>query len=502
MKPTREQIQAELDRRYKEQNEPVLQELARRDFVDYCKYVIPGWKEGRHLKLICNELDLIMQDLINYQILIITVPPQHGKSQTVTETYPSYYLGKIPTRRVVEVSYGDDLAQRFGRRNREKIEQYGQSLFNIQVSSRTRSDTDFELNNHIGSMISRGIMAGITGQPADLIIIDDPIKNQLEADSKTYRDRIWDEFEHSIFTRLSAKGKIILIQTRWHEDDLAGRLLNPEYHFADKVKLLNIPCEAEENDILGRHEGGALFPEIGKDDVWLADTKKSLNTRTWLAMYQGRPTSAEGNMLKRTWWKWYKELPELPIKIMSVDATFKDNEKNDFVSIQVWGKTGPDMYLIDRHKAHMDFPTTMQAIKNMKTRHKDIRGIYIEDKANGSAIIQVLRKNIGGIIPVEPYGSKEARVSAVSPFIEAGNAYLPSEAQWINDFVEECSSFPNGAHDDDVDAMSQALNRLKDYVAQGPQPPQHYNFPSEKPYVNPMLGGELDRSYIDYNGGY
>lgn len=141
--------------------------------------------------------------------------PTHN-SQTITETLPSYFLGKFPNKRVIIASYGDDLARRFGRRNKQKIREYGKDLFDISLSKTSISDTEFEIEEHKGSVISRGIMAGITGQPADLIIIDDPIKNKLEANSQIYRDRLWEEWLNSINTRLSADGKIILVQTRWH----------------------------------------------------------------------------------------------------------------------------------------------------------------------------------------------------------------------------------------------------------------------------------------------
>jgi hypothetical protein len=165
---------------------------------------------------------------------------------------------------VIEVSYGDDLAQRFGRRNKQKILEYGEDLWGIRLANYSKSDTEFEIEGYHGSMISRGIMAGITGQPADLIIIDDPVKNRQEAESETYRERIWDEWQNSIKTRLSAQGKVEVIMTRWHSDDLAGRLKKA---YADRFLCITLPCEAEENDPLGRQIGDPLFPEIGMTSV-------------------------------------------------------------------------------------------------------------------------------------------------------------------------------------------------------------------------------------------
>jgi predicted phage terminase large subunit-like protein len=472
-------------------------ELARREYSEYCIYVHRGnWILGKHLKLVCAAIEDLIYRKMKQNILIVSMPPQHGKSQCVTETLPSYYLGKFPRKRVIEVSYGDDLAQRFGRRNKEKILEYGKELFDIELSK--TSDTDFEVKEHKGSMISKGIMAGLTGNPGDLIIIDDPIKNRQEAESETYRNRIWEEFLNSIYTRLSADGVIILIMTRWHEDDLAGRLLST---MPNKVKEINIPLEAEENDILNRNVGDSLFPEIGKDNNWLKEFKQVYTTqegsRSWNALMQGRPTAQEGNMIKRKWWKYYEALPQMIQIIMSVDATFKDGDNSDFVAIQVWGKREADMYLIDAVTERMDFPTTVQAIIQTKNKYPKIQQILIEDKANGSAIISTLKRKIPGIIAINPDGGKVARVNAVSPSIEAGNVFLPQNEQFTFDFVDQCSKFPNGSHDDMVDSMSQALNRFIYFSANLPKQQPKYNFPSERPSPNTFTGGSLDRSYID-----
>lgn len=443
---------------------------ATKSYLNYVQYVHgDSFKKGKHITYLANQIEQFIEGSISKKILLLSLPPQHGKSMLITETLPSYMLGKYPNKRVIAVSYGDDLASRFGKRNKEKIEQYGKELFNIELSKDSRSNTEFDISGHRGSMLSRGIMAGITGQSADLIIVDDPIKNRAEADSETYRNKVWDEWLNSILTRLSAYGKIIVIQTRWHEDDLIGRIIK---HNSDDCLYINIPCEAEENDILGRNVGEALFPEIGKDNIWLQGYKKNYLTedgnRAWLALFQGKPSAIEGNMLKRDWWQKYIKLPTMALKIISVDATFKNTKNSDFVAIQVWGKVGLNMYLIDRIKQRMDFPTTLQAIKDMKAKYPEVIGIYIEDKANGSAIIQTLNMSISGIIPVTPKESKEARVSAISPQIESKHVYLPdySNAPWIEEFISECCKFPNGAFDDDVDCMSQAILKLKDMFAE------------------------------------
>lgn len=442
----------------------VYRKILQTDYYEYVSYCHKGrWKHSKFHKFVCKEVQAFLEEDTGnpYDILIISSPPQHGKSIGLTETLPSWYLGKNQNNRVIEVSYSEDFAVKFGRRNREKIIEHGKQVFGIELATNPNNNTEFELSNNVGGMISRGILSGVTGQPCNLMVIDDPVKNRQEADSEISRNNVFDEWENSLKTRLAAGAKVIIIMTRWHEDDLAGRILASE----SNVRYIRIPCECEdENDPLGRKIGDPLMPEIGKDKAWLNEFKKGYNTengsRAWNALFQGRPTSLEGNILKREWWQYYEELPEINAYVMSVDATFKDGKNNDFVAIQVWGKHGADMYLIDALKKHLDMPSTMREIIRLRSMYPKCKTTLIEDKANGSAIISYLRKMLSGIIPINPNGGKVSRVNAVVGAIESGSVYLPKKKAFTGDFVEECASFPNGKHDDQVDAMSQALNRL------------------------------------------
>ena len=445
----------------------------RENYATYCYFVHKGkWIDTHFHKFLANKIQTFVETETGnpYDILVLSCPPQHGKSLTVTETFPSWYVGKYPDRRCIIACYNDDFAGKFGRRNKGKIDEVGQFIFNIKLKK--SSDRDMEIANHSGSIITRGIMSGITGNSGDLIIIDDPIKNRQEADSQTYRERLWEEWQNSIKTRTQAGTKIIIIQTRWHEDDLSGRVIREE----PNVEVINIPVEADADDILGRPIGDALCPEIGKGNEWLQAFKQSYlkdpnggGTRAWNALYLGRPTSAEGNIFKREWWQYYNKLPEnIQFLGISVDATFKDNDTSDFVAIEVWGKLNSDYYLIDLIKRRMDFPETLRAIRYMADKYPNKHSILIEDKANGSAIISMLRHEIGGIIAITPKESKVARANAITGIVEAGNVYLPEYADFTGEFVEEFASFPNGVHDDMVDACTQFINHFKfrqaDYV--------------------------------------
>ena len=439
--------------------------LLRESYGAYCYFVHNGkWIDTHFHKFLADKIQTFVETETGnpYDILVLSCPPQHGKSMTVTETFPSWYIGKYPDRRCIIACYNDDFAGKFGRRNKGKIDEYGKHIFNVKLTK--SSDRDMEIANHSGSIITRGIMAGITGNSGDLIIIDDPIKNRQEADSSTYRERLWEEWQNSIKTRTQAGTKIIIIQTRWHEDDLSGRVIREEKN----VEVINIPVEAEENDILGRCVGDALCPEIGKDNKWLQEFKKSYHnssdggSRAWNALYMGRPTSAEGNIFKREWWQYYNKLPEnIQLVGISVDATFKDSDTSDFVAIEVWGKLNSDYYLIDLIKKRMDFPETLRAIRYMADKYPNKHSILVEDKANGSAIIAMLKHEIGGIVAITPKESKVARANAITGIVEGGNVHLPEYADFTGEFVEEFASFPNGVHDDLVDACTQFINHFK-----------------------------------------
>ena len=250
--------------------------VLRRDYAEYVKYVHNGaWIKSRFHGFLCKYVQNFIERKTDapYEILVIHSPPQHGKSATITETLPSWYLGKYPENRVIEISYNKDFAIRFGRRNKRKIVEFGKEIFGIEISKEASKTQEFELANHSGGMLSAGVGTSVTGQRANLLIIDDPIKNRAEANSKARRDLIYDEWLTTFRTRLAPHSKVILIMTRWHEDDLAGRLLDEE----DNIKYLRFPCECEdENDLLRRAIGDSLCPDIGKDKVWLQGTKATM----------------------------------------------------------------------------------------------------------------------------------------------------------------------------------------------------------------------------------
>ena len=451
-------------------------ELARRNYRDYVEFVHHGhYSHFRHTELVCSVLQRIADG--EQLSVLIEMPPRHGKSMTVTETFPSYYIGRNPNKRVIAAAYSDGLATKFGRLNRNKFNEFSHELFEVQLSDSNAATKDWGVEGKRGGMIATGIGGSITGQGADLMIIDDPIKNMKEASSQTIRDNIWDEWEATLSTRLHDGASVIVIMTRWHEDDLIGRLLARSPR---KWIRLRLPAIAEdEEDLLGRVFGEPLCPELGFDIKWAEEKKSEVGSRTWASLFQQRPSPAGGNIFKREWIKYYVRTQEqkkewslsddvaiLPIHFdkmaQSWDCTFKDSETSDFVAGGVWGRKKAQYFLFDIDHRRMGFAETMKAIRAMSDKWPNARSKYIEDKANGTAIIEMLKDEISGIVPVNPDGGKEARANAVSPLFEAGNVYLPhpNMCTWVEDLIEELVSFPNAAHDDLVDMTTQALNQL------------------------------------------
>lgn len=440
-------------------------ELARRNFKDYLSLTQgPKWLATKFSTYVANEVQrFVEEDTGNaYDILVIETPPQHGKSTTVTESFPAWALGKHPDWRIILGSYNEETAERFARRNKEKVAAYGKSLFGVEIGAINRS-TEFELSKNTGRLISRGVMGGVTGNPANLMLIDDAIKNRQDADSDSTRKKLWDEWVNSFKSRLAAHAKVIVIGTPWREDDYLATILKTE----PTARLIRLPVEAEENDPLGRDPGDPLCPELGKDKKWLEQFKTTYmndpngGTRAWTALYQCSPRIEGGNLVPRSWWRYYDaaDLPLFGTQIISVDATFKDAETNDYVAITVWGKANNDYYLLYCLNRHLDFTNTLMQIRNVKRLYPQARAVLIEDKANGSAIINVLRREMF-CIPVNPKGGKVSRVNAISAAIESGHVYLPKDAPWLEEYIDQWCAFPAGAHDDMVDSSTQACAYL------------------------------------------
>lgn len=454
---------SELDGHLVALTEPVGTTATLREFVTRTE---PRYRWYRH----CEELARALQAVADGEIsrLMVFMPPRHGKSLLVSRRFPAYYLRRHPSRWVGLASYEATLAQDFSRTARDAFVMDGGQL---------RGDSkavDLWQTTQGGGMWAVGVGGALTGKGGDLLVIDDPIKNDEEAASATIREKHKSWYDATFSTREEPDGSVVIVQTRWNEEDLSGYLLAKEELEPEGWVVLNLPAIAEgakprfpETCSVvpdWRSEGQALCPER-YDESALAKIKNRVGSYFWSALYQQRPTPVEGGTFKRTWWRYYQERPlldDFSFICQSWDMSFKDTDSSDFVVGQVWGLKGPDIYLLDQFRQRMDFPTTVRAVRELSRLWPQAVVKYVEEKANGAAVIQTLQQRLPGLVAINPEGGKESRAAAVAPLVEAQNVYLPPPAlaPWVTDFVEECAGFPNGANDDQVDAMSQALTKL------------------------------------------
>lgn len=434
----------------------------RRDYIQYCRTVHHGaWEPGRHHVLIANKLMGVINGSIKR--LMFWLPPRHGKSMEVTETFPSFYLGHFPDNRVIEVSYGDELARRFGETNRSKIIEFGDWIFGVRISSTQGAKTNWNIAGHEGGMISVGVGGAITGKGADLLILDDPIKNREEAESVTYRNKLLNEWRSTIYTRLHAGGAVIVILTRWHEADLAASLLNPDSGEPEDWDVVCLPCICDDpNDLLGRKIGEPLWPERGYDAEWARRTRMSVGEYTWFSLYQQKPRPDSGAIFKREWLtQRYSRMPAGATVIQSWDLPFTKNAETAKCAGFVVGRYGANIYVEYCVNDKMEFTETVAAIRDMSAKHPEALGKVVEKAANGFAVIDYLKGELPGLIPFVPHVGKEERARATTPYYEAGNVFFKEGEPWVAGVVEDLISFPNGKYKDTVDALTQAIMYLE-----------------------------------------
>lgn len=416
--------------------------------------------------------------------LIIAMPPQEGKSERVTKTASLWRLIQNPETRLGIVSYAQALAEGFSREVRNRITSNdgdeGSLDLELRIARDNGSARRWQLSGHRGGIVAVGAGSGITGRPLDGLIIDDPFADDKQADSAYFRDQVWGRWRSTWSTRLAPGAPVIVINTRWHEDDLTGRLVAAED--GHRWRLINIPALADhdpakgESDVLGREPGQWLDSARGRTPADWEAIRIQVGSRVFNALYQGRPSPATGNVWRRPWWRFYEQMlwtlgpdgayrVEADEVIQSWDMAFKDTKGSDFVVGTVWARRGADVYLLDKVHKRLTFTETLTAFQALTARWPQATAKYVEDKANGTAVIDTLKKKIPGIVAVNPTESKYARANAVAPFIEAGNVHLPAPHVALPDvdpdsLIEEAAGFPNAAHDDQVDSTSQALARL------------------------------------------
>jgi predicted phage terminase large subunit-like protein len=450
---------------------------AKESLIDFTTMTFPQYQVSWHHRLLAKKLEQVYRGEIKR--LMVNMPPRHGKSELVSRRFPAWVLGKNPEERIIACSYSADLASSINRDVQRIIQtpEYEEIFPETRLNEKnvvTTAERSFLKNSRIfevvgrkGYYLSAGVGGPIVGRGFYLGIIDDPIKNREEASSYTYREKTWDWYRSTFLTRGEGKAspggeeRIVATWTRWHEDDLGGRILQQAKLDKQDWEILSLPaildCDPCVDD--PREYGQPLWKEkypLEKLEV----RKLEVGTREWEAQYQQRPSPLEGGMFKREWWRFYEYEPYCDSVIMTWDMAFKDASESSYVVGQVWGCKGANRYLLDQFRGQVDFLSTIRAFRQMCEKWPTATAKLVEDKANGPAIISVLKDKISGIIPITPKGDKELRALSIVPLVEAGNVFLPRGKSFSEELIEEAAAFPTGVHDDQIDAMSQGLNYL------------------------------------------
>jgi predicted phage terminase large subunit-like protein len=424
------------------------------NLLAWCAFVDASYRAPKHIRYLADKLQSVERGDIKR--LIVEMPPRHGKSQLCSIRFPAWFLGRNPDSRIIMASHTAQLAQIMSRKVRNEFKEWGCRVFDTTIADDSSAADRWDLKGHAGGLFAVGVGGSTPGHGANCLIIDDTVRNAEHAHSKLQRDKTWDWYQHDARTRLHPGGRIVVVGTRWHEDDLMGRLLQSD---AEKWHRIRFPAIAEGKDALGRKEGQVLWPDqFSQEELKLI--KRSVGSYVWGALYQQRPTLPDGGIVKIKQIRFYRELPpDATDFIQSWDLSFKDNDDSSFIVGQVWARDRANRYLVDQYRRRCNFTDTIRAIFRMYEKWPMATTKLVEDKANGPAIISTLRNDVPGIIAVQVRSSKESRLIATQPLFEAGNVYVPDPGlnPWVNDYTEELIGFPHMPHDDQVDATTMAL---------------------------------------------
>jgi predicted phage terminase large subunit-like protein len=418
----------------------------------------PQFSLARHHELIISRLEAVERGEISR--LMIFMPPRHGKSLNTSTIFPAWYLGRNPDRQVIFGSYGQALSDDFGRQVRNLLnDQVHQAIFPVCRLSEDSTAAHRFNTTRGGAYYAVGRGGPITGRGAHLLILDDLLKDWSEANSETIRRGLHDWYSSVAYTRLAPGGAIVLIQTRWHDDDLAGRLLSSSS--GEHWDILSLAAIAEEDESF-RRKGEALWPARFPLSE-LEKIQAAIGNRAFVSLYQQRPSAVEGAIFKRDWWQFYRPPAPGPFIqiIQSWDTAFKTGQENDYSVCTTWGVTDNAFFLLHVWHGKAEFPELKRIMTSLAEQWCS-HVILIEDRASGQSVIQELKSSTRfPIIPVKPDSDKQSRAQAITPMIESGKVFLPENASWVPYFLDEISSFPSGLHDDIVDSVSQALNHLR-----------------------------------------
>jgi predicted phage terminase large subunit-like protein len=435
-------------------------EKAQGDFLTFVKQVWPDFVEGKHHRIYAEKLNRIANGELKR--LIVNMPPRHTKSEFASNLFPAFFMGRHPKAKLIQTTHTGELAIRFGRKAKNMIEssEYEKVFPGVGLAADSKAAGRWE-SNHGGEYFAAGVGGAITGRGADLLIIDDPHSEQ-DALSPSVLESHYEWYTSGPRQRLQPGGAIVLVMTRWSVKDLTGKLLEAQgkNEMTDDWEVVEFPAIIKDKPMWGN------FWDLDG----LMRVKASIPITKWNAQWMQAPTSEEGALIKREWWKkWDSDkIPELQYVIQSYDTAFSSKETADYSAITTWGVFHPDeggkpcIILLDAKRGRWNFPELkIKAQEEYKYWEPEL--VLVEAKASGLPLTHELQKAGVPVINFTPSkgNDKHSRVNSVAPIFESGAVYAPLDRRWAEEVIEECAAFPFGDHDDYVDSTTQALMRYR-----------------------------------------
>ena len=485
------------------------------DFMTFVRMMAPlliaDFRMGRHIELICDKLQQV--DDGTCRRLMVFLPPRSSKSVICSKLFPAWYMGRHPNHEILSVSHSDQLSSDFGRAVRDLVgNEMFQTIFpQVKLRSDVRSAGKWQ-TNHNGVYVAAGVKTQIAGRGAHVAILDD-VMSEEDAFSEAGRRYVKEWFPAGLRTRLMPSGSIVIINTRYHEDDICGWLLDNEKNAstADEIlhpwEVIKIPAWLDEQaaKLLDLPVGSSYFPEWKPDHVLRLDEleiKRHNGSRYWQSLYMQDPTPQEGGIIKKGWFqRWpHDDPPECEFIIQTMDTAFSAKTTADYSVMQTWGifeiwetdsvgkeRLIPQLILLGNIRGRFEYPDLRAKAQEEYEKHEP-DAVMIEKKASGQSLIQDLRRAGLPVLEFTPDRDKVSRATAATPFLESGRIWLPENKEWAFDLIEEAIGFPNARHDDQVDAMVMAVLYMRDswYVSHTDDP--DYDEDDEDIYKPPRKG--------------
>jgi len=435
------------------------QDRTQNSFLGFVKEVWPDFVQGYHHKIYAEKLDRVAKGELKR--LIVNMPPRHTKSEFASHLFPAFFMGRHPKAKLIQTTHTGELSIRFGRKTKNLLEsdEYAKVFPGVHLAADSKAAGRWE-SNHGGEYFAAGVGGAITGRGADLLIIDDPHSEQ-DALSPTVLDGHYEWYTSGPRQRLQPGGAIVLVMTRWSTKDLTGRLLAAQAkdENTDQWEIVEFPAVLNDKPMWGN-----FWDMEGLDKV-----KASIPLTKWQAQWMQAPTSEEGAIIKREWWRTWEEedIPKLQYVIQSYDTAYSKKETADYSAITTWGvfepeeDAKPNLILLDAKRGRWNFPELKKKAME-EYKYWEPEAVLIEAKASGLPLTHELQKSGIPVINYTPSrgNDKHSRVNSVAPLFESGAIWAPNK-KFAEDVIEECAAFPFGDNDDYVDSTTQALMRYR-----------------------------------------